>query len=139
MEKTKNAYYLLFYTLYRLFKSLSEDGWEAWKALIVISGLQGLLIVEFYTWCDIIFKNNNLEFSSPRIVITLLAIVITVFNYYALLHHGRWKKYEEEFKHYSDEKNKVINLSVFLFIIIVLGSLIFAFYQMSLIDWSKYR
>jgi len=139
MEKIKKVYSLFFYKLYCLFKSQSEDGWEDWKALVVIGGLQGLLIIEFYTWCDIIFKNNNIEFSSPRIVIALIAIIITAFNYYVLLYQDRWRQYEEEFKQYSDEKNKAINLLVFFFILLDLGSLIFAYYQMSLIDWSKYR
>ena len=62
-----------------------------------------------------------------------------IFNYYVFLHYSGWKEHEAEFKGYSKQKNLVINLAVFCVVFGTLALLIFTFYQMSLIDWSKYR
>lgn len=139
MKTIKKAYNLFFYKLYRFFTSISVDGWEDWKALLVIGVLEGFLLIELYTWSGIIFRDKNIQFSNTRGVSILLGLFIAVSNYYILLHKNRWKQYEEEFKNYSTERNRLINFSVFLFILLVIGSVIFAFYQMSLIDWSQYR
>ena len=135
----KKAYYLLFYKIYSFFKSISDDGWADWKSYVIIGGSQGLLIVEFYVWCDIIFKNRNIEFSNPYKVVIPLAIFIAVINYYIFLQDDKWREYEEEFKNYTKKKSSIVGWLSFLFLIGVLSSLVFAFYQMSLIDWSKYR
>lgn len=132
----KKVYYLLFYKLSNFFKAISDDNWEKPKAFIVVDTICALLIVEFLVWWTLIFK-SNVNFSKLWFIIPTLIIV--TLNYNFLMSRNNWDNYEAEFKSYSTRKNRIINLSVLMFILLVIGSLIFAFYQMSLIDWSKYR
>ena len=134
----KKIYYLLFYKLYRFWKAISDDGWSDWKALIVIEGINVFIILSIDIFIKVLFKFGFI-LELPKLTFIILFAIISVLHYYAFLHDDRWREYEEEFESYSSFKNKIINLSVLGFILIVVGVLIFAFYQMSLIDWSKYR
>jgi len=135
----KKYYYLLFYEIYKFFKSTSDHGWSAWKAFVIISCAQALLIVEIDVWCDIIFREKNIQFLNTYIIVIPLSIILAVVNYYPLLYNEHWRQYEDEFNSYSKQKRSLIGLFVFLFLTVIVMGLIFAFYQMSLIDWSKYR
>ncbi len=132
----KKAYYLLFYKLYSFFKSISDDGFADWKALIIVSGSQVILIIELLVWWALLTKSFA-DFSKYWLIIPVFSI--TILNYYIFLEKDRWKAYAKEFKQYPKRKSKVIGWLVFVFLLSILSSLIFAFYQMSLIDWSKYR
>lgn len=132
----KKALYLLFYKIYHFWESVSDDNWSDWKTLVVIGKIQILLLTEFYVWWTIITK-KDVDFSKYWLIIPVFTIAI--LNYYYFLHNNQWKDYEQEFRQYSKVRSKFLGWLVFLFLIGVLGSLIFAFYQMSLIDWSKYR
>jgi hypothetical protein len=132
----KKAYFLLFYKLSHFFKAVSDDNWEKPKAFIVIDALCVLLLIELLVWWTLASKSIV---NASKFWLIIPVLIIVTLNYNFLMSSDNWKTYEEEFKSYSSRKNSIINFSVFLFIILVLGSLIFAFYQMSLIDWSKYR
>jgi carbon starvation protein CstA len=132
----KKAYYLLFYKLYRFWEAVGDDNWSDWKALVIIGGCQALLLIELLVWWTVITKVGA-DFSKYLLIVP--GLFIAVMNYYVFLHNDHWKVYEAEFKSYSSRKNRIINLSVLMFILLVIGSLIFAFYKMSLIDWSKFR
>ncbi len=133
----KRLYYLLFYKLYCFGKSINEEGWEHWKALVAITVLQVILIIELLVWWTIITK---IGLTIPKYSFAIpLGLAITIINYYALLHHDRWKKYAEEFKKHSKRKSIIISWLVFLFVLLILSSLIFSFYKMSQVDWKKYR
>jgi len=136
MEKMKKLYYLLFYKIYNFFNSLSEDGWEKWKALVVIGVAEMLLFVELIVWWTVTTK---VGVNISKFWIIGLGLVIAGFNYYFFLHHNQWEEYESEFKQLPKNKNRLAGWLTFLALLFVLGSIIFAFYQMSLIDWSKYR
>ena len=134
----KKLYFLFFYKLNQFFKATSDDGLSSWKALIVIGCIQMALIIELYVWCDILFPDQNVEIN-PFAVGVPLALVISAFNYYALMHNDKWKFHEKDFTIYSKVKSRTINFLCLLFIAMVIGSVIFAFYKMSLIDWTQYR
>lgn len=133
----RKAYYLLFYQLYQFFKSVSDDGFADWKAGLVVQTLQIFVLLIIAIQIELISKINVIPGGDPKIWAIPLAIVLAIFNYYVFLHHKGWKLYEDEFKQYSKQKNRFINLTVFCFVFGILSLLIFTFYQMSLIDWSK--
>jgi hypothetical protein len=132
----RKLYYLLFYKVSSFFKHASDDGLADWKAIVIIGGAQVLLLVELMVWWTVITK-IGIGISKYWIIVTGLFIAIS--NYYIFLYKERWTEYEEEFKNYSKQKSILISWIVFLFLIGIIASLIFAFYQMSLIDWSKYK
>ncbi len=132
----KKLYYLLFYKTHRFFEEISNDGWSEWKALVIIGGAQMLLLVELGVWLALFTKEI---FNFPKYSIVLIGTIIATINYFALFNNENWRQYEEEFKKYPENKSKIAGWLSLLFLVGVLGSLIFSFYQMSLIDWSKYR
>ena len=136
--KMKKIYYLLFYKLYLFFKSISDDGFADWKSALVIQTLQifGLLILFFQL--ILVTKNKNLlPDIDSRFIAIPIGIGLAIFNYYVFLHYRGWKAYQDEFKMYSKQKNRVINFIVFCVVFGTLSILIFTFYQLSLIDLSK--
>jgi hypothetical protein len=134
----KKLYYLLFYKLYRFGKTVSDDNWSDWKALLIVEVLNGFILSTIDISIQILF-NKSFILDLPKPTFIILFAAFSLLHYYFFLHNNNWKQYIEEFKGYSSGKNNTINFLVFLFILMVLCSLIFAFYQMSLIDWSRYR
>lgn len=132
----KKTYYLLFYKLSQFFKAVSDDNWEKHKALVIINGLCGLLFMELLIWWIIVTKTT---IHASKFWLIIPVFIIVTFNYNFFMSKNKWNNYKVEFRSYSLRTNRVINLLVLVFILVVLGSLIFAFYKMSLIDWSKYR
>lgn len=133
----KKIYYLLFYKIYKFFKSISDDGWADWKAFVIIGAAEMILCVELLVWWTIVTK-TGVKISKYWLAVPT-GLFISVFNYYLFLHHDSWKTYEEEFKSYSRTKSIILGWIIFLILSTIIVSLIFAFYQMSLIDWSRYR
>ena len=130
----KKLYYLLFYKLYLFWKDISDDKLSDWKASIIIDCTEALILFEFFIWWSI-YTKTNYDFSKYWLIIPAIGIAIT--NYFIFQHHDKWKQYEQEFVNHT-RKNKIVTswLVVFVFAIII-ASLIFTFYRMSLIDWSK--
>jgi hypothetical protein len=95
-----------------------------------------LLIIELIIWWTIATK---IIIEVPKVLLAVIAILITIVNNNIFFSNDRWRNYEIKFKSYSKQKSKIAGWLVFLFLIGVLGSFIFSFYQMSLIDWSRYR
>jgi hypothetical protein len=135
----KKAYYLLYYKLYRLFKSIYDDGLADWKAGVIIQTLQIFILLIIYGQILVVSKKNIIPNVNPKLWAIPLAIFFALINYYIFLEKKFWKVYEGEFKRYSKNENLIINLSVFCFCFGILSILIITYYQISLIDWSKYR
>ncbi len=135
MERIKKAYYLLFYKLSLFFKEVSDDKWEKPKALIVVNAICILVLIELLAWHTIFFKSN---FNFSKFWLAIPVYLLVTFNINFLMSNNNWDNYKKEFKSYSKNKNRVANVLVLIFIIFVFGSLIVAFYQISLIDWSLY-
>ena len=129
----KKLYYLLFYKLYRFWKTVSDDNWSDWKALLIVEVLNGFILSTIDISIQILF-NKSFILDLPKPTFIILFAAFSLLHYYFFLHNEYWKEYIEEFKSYSSRKNNTIIFLVLLFILMVLGSLIFAFYQMSLID-----
>lgn len=136
MEQIKKAYYLLFYKVYRFWEAISYDSWSDWKAYVIISCTEMLFLVELIVWWSVATK---MSFDVSKVWLTVIGLIISIINYNLFLSNDRWKEYEAEFKNYSKQKSRIAGWLSFMFLVGVLSSLIFAFYQMSLIDWSKYR
>jgi hypothetical protein len=135
----KKAYYLLFYKLYRFFKTISEDGFADWKAGLIIQTLQYFILFIIIGQIELISKNDVIPTGDPTIWAVPLGIALAIFNYYVFLHYKGWKAYENEFKMYSKQKSRVINFFTFFVIFGILSILIFTYYEYSQVDWSKYR
>ena len=137
MKQMRKAYYLFFYKLYTLFKSFSKDGWEEWKAGLVIQTLQYFVLYIIILKIEMILRNSVIPNINPIIWELTLAATIAIFNYYIFLYKKKWKIYETEFNKYSKTQNTIINLIVFCIVIGVCAILIYTFYEYSQIEWNK--
>lgn len=130
---------MVFYKIHLFLASTNKDGWEDWRALALVHMFQIMILIESGVWYTVISKNTLLGFAYAKLVLILIAMSLMFFNYYTTLRNNKWKKYAVVFEAYSKRKKIITGWGVFLFLIAVIASLVFAFYQMSLIDWSKYR
>ena len=135
----KKAYYLLFYKLYSFLKSINEEGWEVWRALAMFCLVQVLVISQIYIWVQILFKESAFDIPYAKFTLFILCLLLSILNHQAILRNDRWRQYAAEFQQYSKRKKYITSWLTFLFILVVLGGLIAAFWVMSTIDWSPYR
>ena len=118
---------------------MPENSFEEWKAGLVIQTLQLIVLGIIWLQITIITKNDIIPNINPKIWAIPLALIIAILNYHVFLGKKLWKNYEMEFKNYSKKKNRVINFIVLFIIFGIFALLILSYYQLSQIDWSKYR
>ena len=129
-------YYYLYYRFFNFSKSISDDILNEWKPLVIISVLQVFILLEIIIWYSILTKNI---YTSPKVYLFLMALAIVSFNYFIFLHNQKWKNYIPVFKLFSRTKRLWHDVLVFLIVFFILGSMIYSFYELSLIDWKNYR
>ncbi len=132
----KKAYYYLFYKLY---KWIGEDNWwTEWKASLSISVLvfySVFSLLVYYT----IFIDRYFQLGDNKLVVFFFILSIPVPNYFIFNHSDQWKDIVNEFDKLPKRKNKIGGWIVFGVVLLIIANLFFAFYQMSLIDWTSYR
>lgn len=132
------SYQFLFYKLYYFFKSISNDGWGKWKALLIVSGSNCLILLGAEIWLEVVFKKSFI-FNLPTFFLFIICVGLSTVNYFIFLHNNKWREYEKEFINYSKKKSRILGWFVLIFLLGVLLNIFFAFYGMSLIDWSQYE
>jgi hypothetical protein len=138
MEKIKKAYYYLFYKLYRWYErgpSVWLSDWKAELSIDVLLIFIGISLVVYYT----IFFDRYLSIGNGNILLIGYLLLIATPNYFIFHHRDRWKDIVKEFDKLPKLKNKIGGWIVFGVVMLIIANMVFAFYQMSLIDWSHYR
>ena len=125
----KKVLYLLFYKIYQFFDSISDDSWAEWKALLVLSVANGFILLSVDIYMEICF-NISLIMALPKIFFIIFFSIFCLVHYYCFLHNDKWRFYESEFKEYSKSKSRRAGWITFLFLILVMANLIFAFLMM---------
>lgn len=83
--------------------------------------------------------NPYAKLASSNIYCIVIAIIISVFNYFIFESNDQWKLIVRRFDKLPAKKNKIGSWLVSGFVALVISNLIFAFYLMSQIDWNLYR
>ncbi len=122
--------YFFFYKINVFFKSISNDDWSEWKSLVVMCGAQVFLLIELIIWWTIITKS---KVNIPKFYFIVLGLLITSINYYVFIRNSNRSKYSDLFKSYSKRKNIIGGWFVFMFLLCILGSLIYSFYRLSFV------
>ncbi len=136
--KIKRAYYYLFYKFYKLGELAQPPFLSDWKAGIAVIALEIWVLLSVGVYYAVVTKTViELKISMPIIFIPLALVII--LNYFAFVHTDIWKKYVKEFDRLPKHKNKLGNWIVLGVVLFIIGNLIFSFYLMSQVDWSKYR
>jgi hypothetical protein len=134
MKTIKTGYYYLFYKLY---KWVGEDNWWGdWKAGLSIIALEIWFFLSILNYYNILIDRY---FTPSNTALIIIGIIIIGFNSYFFVYLDVWKDYIKEFDQLPKRKNKIGGWVVFGVLMLIIANMVFAFYQMSLIDWSQYR
>jgi hypothetical protein len=107
-------------------------------AEVIIMSMEFFLLLSLFIFYNVfINRYATLELVSGKVIIPGLAI--SLINRYIFYREEICKSYVEEFDHWPVEKNRKGTIIVIVSVAIVASMLIFSFYLMSLVDWSKYR
>ena len=87
MKKILKLYYLFFFKLVNLFKAISDDKFEVFKAAVVCNALFIMLALETLIWYMVIFKTR---FETDRYIVgSYIAVPIVLLNYFILEYKSR--------------------------------------------------
>ncbi|WP_326983440.1 hypothetical protein VUJ46_02520 [Chryseobacterium sp. MYb264] len=129
MERIKNGYYFMFYTLYsRGKKSATIFPYDFIASLYIII-LEILIIVSLTNYYNIIFKTDSGILSNE--IWILIVITLTLIDYFLLYSKNQFKFIVRKFDYFSNEKNKRNKQVVYAIIILIIMNLIFSFYLLS--------
>ena len=133
----KKAYYYLFYKFYKFSEAAPSRWLSDWKAELCVDALEiflGLSFLIYYT----VFTKQWINIANGKAILLYVAL-ISLPNYFIFHHKHQWKEIVKEFDKLPKKKNLIGSCIVFIIVLAIITNLIVAFYQMSLIDWSKYR
>jgi hypothetical protein len=117
---------------------MEDDGFADWKAKLFIEILHIFILTIIVGQIQLITKWRIIPNEIPKIwIIPILLIIVNFTDKF--FSFEKWKNYEEEFRSYSRQKNRLINFIVFCIIFGTLLLLIFTFYLYSKVDWTKYK
>jgi hypothetical protein len=133
----KKAYHYFYYKLYKFFLLFSDDIFNKYKPIIIIIGLEAFLVTAIYNWYSILARGWDNK--DHTFIYFSVGIFLALFNSFFFLHGDKYKMYFTEFENYNKQKKIIAGWVTFLIILLVIASFIFSMYQMSLIDWKKYR
>ena len=131
----KQMYYYLFYKFYKLAEAAPSRWLSDWKAGIIIITLEVwslFSLINYYNvWVD---RYMTLK----KAYIIPIIMLICFINYMAFIHSDRWKDYVKDFDKLPKNKNKIGSWIVFSITIFIIANLIFSYYLISEVDWSRY-
>ena len=133
MEKIKRAYYYLFYKLYKWYEKAPVVWWSDWKAVVSIVALEIWFLLSIGTYFSV-FTKKTIELTVTHPIVFIPTVSIILVNYLIFIHTDKWKDIVKEFDQLPKRTNKIGGWIVFGVILLIVANLIFAFYQMSLID-----
>jgi hypothetical protein len=138
MKKIIKAYYYLFYKLYKWYESGPSIWWSDGKAVLSIDVLCvfiGISIMTYYT----IFIDRYFRIGDGKFFLLGYVLLIATPNYFIFNHRNRWKQIVKEFEKLPKRKNEIGGWIVFGVVLLIITNMVYAFFLMSQIDWSRYR
>jgi hypothetical protein len=100
----KKSYYYLYYKIYRLCISISDDFLNDFKPIVFITLMEVFLLFTFLI-CFEIISGIVIRYNIPYLFGIPVASILVLSNYIIFLHKDKWKNYIDEFAEY-DKKNK---------------------------------
>ena len=129
----------MFYKFYSSLEKYSVPPfWSEWKASSLLSILLTILIYALLILYMIFIDRYSEIVGNPYIMVSIV-VGLNIMNYIIFLRCDQWKIIVKRFDKLSPKKNKIGSWIVLGIVILVILSLILAFYLMSQVDWSLYR
>lgn len=142
MKKIKRYYHYFYYRIYRFIEYTSEQmGGKfltEFKAGITVIAFEIWSLLSIYNYYTIITKENlHLSFKKTLIYIPLIIIILLKWQNFSS--KEQWFSYHQQFDALPKKVNKKGGWIVFGITVFIILNLVFSFYLMMQIDWSKYR
>lgn len=126
MKNVKQAYYYVFYILYKRRQKSENILSSDFIASLYIIILEIWTIGSFINYYDIIFCTNIGILSNKAWVV--IVILLVAFDYILLHHKDQWKHIIDEFDKLPDKKNKRNKKIVYVTIMLMIINFILSFY-----------
>ena len=134
----KKAYYYLFYKMYKFSEAAPSRWLSDWKAELAIDILEGLLSFSLFVYYTV-HIDRHFKMPENYKIIGLYIIIIGLPNYFIFHHRDQWKGYVHKFDLLPKWKNRLGGWIIFVVVLLIISNLVFAFYEMSQIDWKAYK
>jgi len=119
---------MMFWHIRGLAKATSDDGFADSKALIVVAGAQGCLIVAVLSLISVVLQQRILP--APGLATILfsfgVAFALIAVNHRMLLFQNRWRRFETEFKRYPRGVRIVQAWFVWIAVILIIALMLVA-------------
>lgn len=137
LPKIKYYYEYLFYKFYRFYETGISVWWSEWKASYTIDMIVFAIAFIFAIYYNIFI--DRYFHIDQSIIIACYVIFIAIPNYYIFHHKNKWRSIVKKFDCLPERTNSIGSWIVFAFVLLVGFNFVFAFYNLSQIDWSKYQ
>jgi len=133
------CYYYLFYRFYKLSEAAPSRWWSEWKAGAALTVMIFLILAVIEGYYSIITYKDIIPEKNGKLIVGAIAGSIGLMNYFIFAHREQWKSIISCFDKLPAKKQRTGKMLFWLFVIGVLGNLVFMFYLMSQIDWQSLR
>lgn len=130
------SYYYFFYKIYCFWENAPFKFWSHFKTGLTIIFLEIWLLLSLFIYYNI-FVDKYYHLNRNLFLILSLALIIFNFLFFSL--SDKWKDYNTEFDKLPKNRNTIGGIIVWSIILLIIGNLIYSFYLMNQIDWSRYR
>ena len=132
-------YYYFFYKMYKQ----HEGSWLAeTKAMVYTGFIIGMILltvlINYKIHVNRYFELDDTANFKIKLFLFLL-LIIGLPHYCFLSRDDKWILIVRKFDRLPKRKNKIGGWVIFILCAFILVNLIYSYYQLSLIDWSKYR
>ena len=130
MNAIRDFCFLIFLTIYRFDPLHNSSGYNEWKGFVGVTVLEIWLIGIVDMWI-LIWTGYSLVLELPRSVLALACLLVTIWNYMALVHGHRWRTYAARFDSYPPRGRKLRTGIAFLAILSTLSLAFYTLYRMA--------
>lgn len=127
MKKVEQAYYYLFYKLYKHAEKSPTIFPYDFIAGTYLEVLIVFIILSLINYSDYI-TTNFIDSGSGMISVLFAILFITIPNYFIFYRKNQWKEIVKEFDKLPEENNKKGGIIVWSIIILIIGNMLFSFY-----------
>ncbi len=135
MKKIQITYDYIFYVIYRFWEKAPSRWWSDWKTVITICFFIGFALSASIN-ITIYLLNVDLV---PRTKVLPIIFSLAVFglNYYYFLYKDKWRERILRFQTLGKKANCVGKTLIVIMAGTIIGSLIFSYYLLSIVDWQN--
>lgn len=131
MNKIKQAYYYLFYKLYKHAQKSPTIFPYDFIAGLYLEVLIVFIVLSVTNYYDYITK-NFIDFGSGKGLALFFILIVTIPNYFIFYYKDQWKDIVKEFDQLPKEKNKKGSIIVWSVIILIITNMVFSYYLLSM-------